>query len=250
MKNINEIEAIIFDLGNTLIYFNGEFDDVLVEAEQALAASLTTKVPGFNQREFIDLFHNKLLRYYHQRQMDYIEHTTFAILRSTCKEMGFPDINTLLLRDAMDKFYRVTQAYWFVEDDAIQTLSRLRDMGYILGAISNAGDDWDVQTLVDKAQIRDYFDVILSSASFGIRKPDKRIFNHVMSILRVEPDNVLMIGDTLGADILGANDVGIYSVWITRRADTKINEEYQDRVVPNLSISMLSELPLLIRQLS
>lgn len=249
MKNIDEINAIFFDLGNTLIYFNGEFEDVLADAERALVDSLSEKIPGINKYEFLELFHTKLLRYYDQRQIDLIEYTTFAVFQNTLGEMGFRNLNPYLLRNAMDEFYRITQSYWVLEEDTIQTLSKIKQMGFLLGAISNAGDDWDVQTLVDKAQIRRFFNVILSSAAFGVRKPDKRIFKHVMSILRVKPENVLMIGDTLDADIRGANDSGIYSVWITRRADPQLNKNYQDTILPDASISSLSELPFLINQI-
>jgi putative hydrolase of the HAD superfamily len=249
MKSIDKINAIFFDLGNTLIYFNGEFEDVLAEAEQALIDSLFMGMPGINKVEFLELFHSKLLKYYEQRQIDLIEYTTFAVFQNTLSEMGIGNLNPSLLRNALDEFYRITQSYWVVEEDAIQTLSKIKKMGFLLGAISNAGDDWDVQTLVDKAQIRSYVNVILSSAAFGIRKPDKRIFKHVMSILRVKPENVLMIGDTLDADIRGANDSGIYSVWLTRRADPKLNINYQDTILPDASISTLSELPFLINQI-
>lgn len=244
------IRAILFDLGNTLIYFRGNFVDVLAEAEQALVSTLPEIIPTINQDEFKELFHDKLINYYQQRQIDYIEQTTFKIFQNTVYEMGFLDTDAGLLRVAMDEFYRVTQTYWFIEEDTILTLDRLKEKGFLLGVISNAGDDWDVQTLINQAQMRDYFDAILSSASFGIRKPDKRIFYQMMRILQVEPENVIMIGDTLNADILGAINCGIYSIWITRRADSQVNQEYHGKINADAVISTLAELPLLVEQIS
>lgn len=243
------IRAILFDLGNTLIYFRGNFVDVLAEAEQALVSTLPEIIPTINQDEFKELFHDKLINYYQQRQIDYIEQTTFKIFQNTVYEMGFLDTDAGLLRVAMDEFYRVTQTYWFIEEDTILTLDRLKEKGFLLGVISNAGDDWDVQTLINQAQMRDYFDAILSSASFGIRKPDKRIFYQMMRILQVEPENVIMIGDTLNADILGAINCGIYSIWITRRADSQVNQEYHGKINADAVISTLAELPLLVEQI-
>jgi FMN phosphatase YigB (HAD superfamily) len=54
--------------------------------------------------------------------------------------------------------------------------------GYRLGLISNAGDDADVQTLLDQANLRAYFEIILTSAGQGIRKPNPKIFWTALNI--------------------------------------------------------------------
>jgi FMN phosphatase YigB (HAD superfamily) len=50
-----------------------------------------------------------------------------------------------------------------------------------------------------------------------------------------------MIGDNLDADIRGAQNVGIYGVWISRRADPITEDQVQ--IQPDASLSSLSELP-------
>jgi FMN phosphatase YigB (HAD superfamily) len=50
-----------------------------------------------------------------------------------------------------------------------------------------------------------------------------------------------MVGDTLGADILGAKNAGVYSVWITRRAPS--NQPHQELIIPDATIDSLSALP-------
>lgn len=72
-----------------------------------------------------------------------------------------------------------------------------------MGLVSNAGDDADVQNLVDKAQIRPFFQVILTSVKEGIRKPDPKIFWKALEALDAQPEEAVMVGDNLGADILG-----------------------------------------------
>ena len=56
-----------------------------------------------------------------------------------------------------------------------------------------------------------------------------------------------MVGDTLDADILGANKLGIYSIWITRRVDTPTDGELLAQ--PQAIIKTLGELPGLLREL-
>jgi FMN phosphatase YigB (HAD superfamily) len=53
-----------------------------------------------------------------------------------------------------------------------------------------------------------------------------------------------MVGDTLDADILGANQKGIYSVWINRRVDYE--EEGELTIQPQAVISDLAQLPSLL----
>jgi FMN phosphatase YigB (HAD superfamily) len=58
---------------------------------------------------------------------------------------------------------------------------------------------------------------------------------------------MVMVGDTLNADILGAKQCGMKTVWISRRAE---DSRYQLRVRPELEadaeIQDLAELPNLI----
>jgi FMN phosphatase YigB (HAD superfamily) len=57
-----------------------------------------------------------------------------------------------------------------------------------------------------------------------------------------------MVGDTLGADILGAQHAGVYSIWVTRHADTPANRAHADTIQPDALIECLEDLhPLLLR---
>ncbi len=132
------------------------------------------------------------------------------------------------------------------ELDSHAVLQDLSNQGYRLGMISNAGDDADVQVLVDKANLRGYFDFILTSAALGIRKPNPRIFEIGLEVWKLPVGRVAMVGDTLGADILGAQLSGLTGIWITRRADTPANRAHSQTILPDAEISTLSELPELL----
>jgi putative hydrolase of the HAD superfamily len=146
--------------------------------------------------------------------------------------------------------YSVSRNHWHVEKDTHSVLNELKNRGYRLGIISNAGDDEDVQQLVDQARIRPYFDEILSSAALGIRKPNPRIFDTMLSKLKVKPTRAAMVGDTLGADILGAQNAGLFSIFLTRRAATPANRAHLDTIQPDAMIDSLSDLPDLLISLS
>lgn len=54
-----------------------------------------------------------------------------------------------------------------------------------------------------------HFDIIVTPDDCGARKPDPKIFLHTLAQLNVAPENALMIGDNLEADIEPAQALGI-----------------------------------------
>ena len=188
--------------------------------------------------------------YFAGRDVDFVEYTTAAVLRATLVDFGYPDVPDNVLRPALRAMYAVTQAYWLPEVEAVPTLRALCQQGYRLGLLSNAGDDADVQTLVDKAELRPYLDFVISSAAQGIRKPNPKIFQAALAHWKFTPTRVAMVGDMLGADILGAHNAGMYGIWITGRAENDQNRAHLDTIRPDATITTLSELPGLLETLS
>ena len=61
------------------------------------------------------------------------------------------------------------------------------------------------------------FDAVSISEAVGVSKPDPAIFHHAMDQLQIQPADygrVLMLGNHLGRDIIGANRLGMLSVWL------------------------------------
>ncbi len=240
------IEAVLFDLGGTLIHFEGAWPDLMQTANKELLKNLEEHGLAVDPELFLSKFRQRLAEYYVQRESEFIEYTTAQILQSLLIEMGHRDVTSEMLKPALKRLYAVSQALWKTESDTVSTLRLLKDSGVRMGIVSNASDDDDVQTLVDNAAIRTYFDFVLSSAACGIRKPNPRIFQIALEHWKLPSERAAMVGDTLGADILGARNAGIYSIWITRRADSPGNRDHEDTIRPDATIATLTELPELI----
>ena len=237
------IRTVLFDLGGTLLYFDGEWPDVFRRADKALMDALEQQGITFDREAFGKDFRSRMNAYYTEREAEFTEYTTTFVLKEALVSWGYLGVPDSTIRPALDAMYSVSQAHWLPEEDAIPTLHALRDKGYKLGLISNAGDDKDVQVLVDKARLRPYFDVILTSAGLGIRKPNPRIFDIALSRLDATTSQAVMVGDTLGADILGAQNAGVRSIWITRRADNEANRAHGGEIVPDAAVDTLGEVP-------
>lgn len=243
------IEGVIFDLGNTLFYFEGSWPRVIAQSDAALVDALEEAGLDLDRAGFLENFREELDAYYQERETEFIEYTTFFVLRNLLASWGYPQVPETILRPALARMYAVSQACWKVEEDTHETLLALRSAGYRLGVISNAADDADVQALIDKAGIRHFFAPILTSAAAGIRKPNPAIFERVLEQWDLPPDRVAMVGDSLGADILGAQNAGIHSIWITRRADTPANRAHRDTIHPEITVAELREVPAVLPRL-
>ena len=241
---MRRFDCLLFDLGDTLIYFSGEnWERMLAESNRQLGRRLVEAGLQLDEEAFVAAFSHRMRQYYAEREREFIEHTTAYILRSLLAEWGYPDPPDNLVRQAVQAMYTSSQRYWQVENDTLPTLETLRRQGYRLGIISNSADDHNTQSLIDAAGIREYFDFILSSSTAGIRKPNPRIFQMALEKMQVRPERTAMIGDVLGADVLGARNAGIFSIWITRRADKPGNRDHLDTIMPDATIETLSELP-------
>ena len=243
-------KGLIFDVGNTLLYFDGNWPEVAQRADWSMVQSLIAADINLDPNRFAREFRRRLHAYYTEREHEFIELTTAYILSSLLAEFGHPTVPDEVVAQAMERLYFESQAYWIPEEDARPTLVSLSDRGYRLGVISNAGDDADVQNLVEKAGVRPHLDFVLSSAACGIRKPDPKIFQLALEQWGFLPQEVAMVGDTLGADVLGGQNAGLFTIWITRRAVTPGNHAHRDTIHPDATIDTLAELPGLLEQLS
>lgn len=195
-----------------------------------------------------EVFRARLQEYYQQRDKDFYETTYHLVLRELLKELGHAEVAESVLRSALDALYAVTQNNWQMESDTIETLEALKSEEYRLGIFSNAGDNKDVQDLIESFGIRNYFDFVLTSAACFYRKPHPRAFEIALAQWNAPPNEAAMIGDSLEADILGAKNLNITSIWITRRA--KFKEEDMRRIQPDFSLRKLSELPATLDRIS
>lgn len=235
--------VVLFDLGATLIYFDTEWEPVLQQGAQALTGALESRGYALGGETFTAAFRKIMRETFQQRNDDLREVPTYIILRDLLASSGYPQAPEEELRAALRAMYAVTQAHWKIERDALPMLEALKARGCRIGLISNASDDEDVQTLIDQAGLRPSLEFIISSAAAGVRKPHPDIFNLALNHFQVAPQQAVMVGDTLEFDVLGANALGLGSVWITRRADLQHARRHASRIFPDRTIVSLSELP-------
>lgn len=96
-------------------------------------------------------------------------------------------------------------------DDSIYVLETLREEGIRLGIVTNGYRTLQNRKL-NHHGLPAYVDFVLVSEAVGFHKPHPGIFEVALSKAGAAPEETLMVGDNLWADIKGANAVGIPSV--------------------------------------
>ena len=229
------------------MYERANWGAITAQADDALTNYLLAEGMELNLSTFPREFRKRLDKYFKKRGKDLLETTYSFVLRDVLEDKGYRDVPDGIIRGALDRLFAVTQTNWVLEGDTLQTLKKLETDGYRMGLISNAGDDQDVQQLARRFGIAQYFDFILTSAACSYRKPHRRIFELALSNWYFLPSEAVMVGDNLDADIRGAQSVGLYAIWISRRAGHRTEEQLS--VQPDASLSTLRELPPILDRL-
>jgi 2-haloalkanoic acid dehalogenase type II len=136
--------------------------------------------------------------------------------------------------EAFAVFFRARNAVTLY-NDAAQALPELRAR-YRLFTLTNGNAD------LHAIGLNHYFEHRFAAREVGALKPDPQAFRHVLDAARLDPHQVLFVGDDPIADVQGARNVGMHTVWMNRNGSAWSSE----LGVPPKSIARLTELlPLL-----
>jgi putative hydrolase of the HAD superfamily len=109
----------------------------------------------------------------------------------------------------------IEAAMEFERTEGIQRcLSGLCSRGLLLGVVANhdcTGES--LRSVLSRLEIADPFRFVVSSADYGIGKPNLFIFEAAVAKLGAESATTWFVGDNLENDIAGANEAGLFSVW-------------------------------------
>ncbi len=99
-------------------------------------------------------------------------------------------------------------------DDTLPALQALRARSVPMGILSNFSPN--LEDLLRKLGIHEYFDFFIVSSVAGLEKPDKRIFDLAVRAANRPRDRIAYIGDSIFHDIEGARAAGIEGILIDR----------------------------------
>lgn len=133
--------------------------------------------------------------------------------RAIIRRLGVPDSKIEEVYAAMTKRFRYySNAYTYPETHFV--LKSLRFARYDVAIISNIQPV--LPDLLLDLDVMRYASFAIASDTFGVGKPDRTIFEEALRLANVDGKNVIYVGDTWDADVIGSSQVGMTPVFIDR----------------------------------
>ncbi|MFQ5675519.1 MAG: HAD family hydrolase [bacterium] len=195
-KDFKNIKAVFFDAGNTLIY-----PDYFVIQTVLADFGIKTTVARIRMAEY------EALATAQNSQGSQAWKTYFGIW---IKLLGGHENRIKEIYGKLWERHRQKHLWSLVDEDAVVTLSALKERGYRLGVISNS--DGSIATLLRDCNLTDYFEVIVDSEVVGIRKPSPAIFEFALNKMAAKAPESLFVGDSYETDVLGAQQAGLTGI--------------------------------------
>lgn len=129
-------------------------------------------------------------------------------------------------------------------DGAIELLKYLQSL-YKVVVVSNGFSEVQHRKM-SVSGLAPYIDATVLSEEVGISKPYKGIFDRALSLSHTRREEAIMIGDSWDADILGAQNAKLPSIWFnpseTPQADTQLR-------YPVYQVGRLMDIPPILRNM-
>lgn len=240
-----DIQGILFDLGDTLLDF-GSVDTIdLFEQGAHLSydylKSLHQPLPAFH------IYHRRQLwaiRWaYFKSRLIRREFNSLEILGRISQTMG-QNLSQEQFEQLAWFWYEPLSRQARVEKDLPSVLRNFRDRGIKLGIMSNTFIPGPVlDRHLRQEGLLEYFPVRIYSCDVQYRKPDPRIFGLALQQLNLRANQLAFVGDSLSADIAGANRAGMVTI-----LKDPSGKKSHPRIKPARVIRNFSELPAAIAQ--
>ena len=228
-----QVEAVLFDLFDTLL---------LLESDEVFYPPSLRKLHEFLVKNGIEVLFEDLRRvYFEVREKLYsetqksLEEPHFNVrVSQTLQRLGYNfDASDPIVVGATMAFADEFMHYVSLDTDTLYVLQKLQEK-YKLGLISNLGIPECGWKLLEKFDLKEFFDVVIISAEVNRRKPSPEIFEKALKTLGVEASKAVFVGDMLNLDVMGPKSVGMKAILIKRRPVKENTSVKPDRVINRL----------------
>jgi len=224
-------QHLFFDLDHTLWDFETNSKETLQEL-YVLHSLHDVVTPDFQAFYEKYAYHNK--RLWHRYNHGFIKQDELRWKRMWHTLLEFKLGDEKLAKQLSKEYLEILPGKKALFPHTIEVLDYLTNKGYTLHLITNGFEQVQWRKL-DNAQIGHYFTNVITSETALCLKPHKDIFDHAISKAQCGYNDGLMLGDNLDADILGAMNAGMDTVFVNH-----INE--QTTIKPTYTIYHLKEL--------
>ena len=242
------IKGIIFDLGSTLIEFKGNWAEIARQgAEETAEWFFKQRHVKVNQASLVEAILDERQTALERAAETLKEARMSEVLRQALQRAGVSQWAEEMIELALRQFFAPEEAAHKTIPDAIDTLKTLRGQGFKVGILSNAPDDALIQRMVNLFGLRPWVSPAFSSAGVGWRKPSPKPFRLIAERWSLPPEQIVVVGDSLAADILGAKNAGMHSILAQMVANPA--NKHHPHIRPERLVTALVQVPLIIGEL-
>lgn len=230
-----KFEAIIFDVGDTLLSYNPDEYEVIIWKIETAGIKVNHKMKQEMKANMINASYKQLER--EQNGAQRIDDKEFIqmLIRSAlecCVELQN-------ISEFLTEIYNIPTPHQELEvmQDVIGVLDYIKGKKYKLGIVSNHRI-W-LPDFLKKKKLDKYFDVIVISDIVGIEKPDPQIMKIAMNNLSIDKsERCLYVGDH-PFDVLCSKKAGMKCAWLAP-CDAKLPKSIP--YIADYKLSRLSEI--------
>ena len=208
------IKYALFDIDNTLIDFGESAKIAMPRLFEVMGYPYTPEVP--------QLYHKFNAPLWAALERGEI---TGQYLRSIrwgriMKALGIECDSVAMEAEYAEQLARVA----VLVEGADELLKYLKEKGYVIAIASNSYQAQQ-ERRTKLAGLDKYIDYYFTSMDMGVEKPSVEFFNRCFERLGNPPkDEIIMIGDSLTADVAGGNGAGIKTIWFDKFKTRAENE--------------------------
>lgn len=228
-----KLDAVVFDLFGTLIDLMP--DSLYEENSGSMAAVLGIPMADYRRR-WMEIADGRNLGLYGG---------LVGNIRAACELAGYHP-NEEAINSAARIRLEIIHENLKPRAHAVQTITWLKSLGIKCGLLSDTSAD--APEAWPNSQFAPLFDATVFSCDVGLCKPDKRIYEHILGQLSVDPVNCLYIGDGGSSELTGAKNVGMKPVLIKVDYECEYDSRRPDSDWDGLVIRSLAEIPSLVTQ--
>jgi len=242
------LRAIIFDLDDTLV-------DARAAFEIAIGRSFRGVYPAITEAQSATALHlwrtdaAGYYRAYTRGEMAY-EEQRVARMHHIVDELGLTAPTAGQVRAWVEAWDGGFRAGWSPFPDVLPTLDWLRERGLAMGVLTNAHADLQAEKLA--ATGLGDLPLLVTLDTFGVGKPDPRVFRAAADRLGVAPEEALYVGDEFDIDARAAADAGLHGAWLRRPGHAKGGLHDDDPAAATSAgvhvLASLAQLPQLLLQ--
>lgn len=226
-----KFDLVLFDIDGTLLDFD--------LAEKNALSDTLNEYKFICNDEILNRYHEINIFYWKQLEKGLVDKKQLAYKRykQLFSEYGIEtDIDTFNF-----KYRNRLKEGAYLLDNAMEICQELHENKIKLGVASNGGNDIQIRR-IKKIGLDKYLDYMFVSEEIGYNKPHKEYFEHIFQKIEDIPKKkIMMVGDSLTADIQGGKNAGIITCWYNPNGESSI-----ENIKPDYEIKDLLELRKLV----